>query len=163
MRLHTLLIVGIALGAMGCAEKKETAPAEEIAAEPAAPATTEAAAAAESAAVEAESADETLAVVEDWRSSELLDHMHAHAEHLDDLNYALDDGNLERATSAAYWLSNHKTVTGLPAELKPFVDGMREAAVAVEQATDLDAARVAAAKIGAQCQACHTATDVVIQ
>lgn len=157
MKLHTLLVLGITLGAMGCAEKEEAAPAEELATEAAAPAESE------TAPVETDAVDETLAVVEDWRNAELLDHMHAHAEHLDDLNYALDDGNLERANTAAYWLVQHKTLTGLPPSLQPFVDGMREAAAEVEDAADIEAARVAADKIAAQCQACHAAADVVVQ
>ena len=159
MRCHTLLIASIALGVAGCAEKEPATP--EAPAEP-----DPSAAIAETATeelVEASASNETLAVVEDWRNADLLDHMHAHAEHLDDLNYALDDGNLERATSAAYWIAKHKTLADLPAELQPFVDGMRQAAAAVEDAPDIDTARAAAAKIGAQCQACHAATDVVIQ
>ncbi len=160
MRYHTLLIVGIALAIAGCAEKEQPAP--EAPAE-AAEAVSEAVEEAVSEEMVEEAADATLAVVEDWRNEELLDHMHAHAEHLDDLNYALDDGNLERATTAAYWLAQHQTLTGLPPELQSYVDGMRDAATAVEEAADLDAARAAAEKIGAQCQACHAATDVVIQ
>ncbi len=161
MKTRMLLIVGFALGAVACAEKEQAAP--ETVAEPAEAVTEAIEEAVSEEMVEEAAADETLAVVEDWRNEELLDHMHAHAEHLDDLNYALDDGNLERATTAAYWLAQHQTLTGLPPELQSYVDGMRDAATAVEEAADIDAARAAAEKIGAQCQACHAATDVVIQ
>ena len=47
---------------------------------------------------------------------EFLDHMHAHAERVDELMYALDDGDLDGAKAAAYWLSRHKTVDGIPDE-----------------------------------------------
>ena len=107
--------------------------------------------------------DETLAKIEDWRTTNLLDHMHAHAEHLDDLNYALDDGDLEKAMTPAYWLSRHREVSGLPENLRPFVVRMREAASAVEQAEDLETARAAAQQIGVECQGCHDATGVAIQ
>lgn len=156
MNIQTLLIVGIALGIAGCAEKEQASPEAAAEMEPVAPAETEAP-------VDADATDETIAVIEDWRTSELLDHMHAHAEHLDDVNYALDDDDIERARSAAQWFSRHKAVTDLPSELQPFVDGMRKAAIAVEEATDLDTARAAADQIAAQCRACHAAEGVVTQ
>ena len=151
MNVRTILILGIAFGTLGCAEKK--GPGQDSAMESAQTAT------AEMPDVEA-IADEASESPDAWRDSAFLDHMHAHAEHLDDLNYALDDGNLDRAMTAAYWLSNHKTVSGLPSELESFVDGMRDAARAVEEAADIDAARAAAKQIGGQCQACHEAVGV---
>ena len=157
MKLYSLLFVGIAVGIVACAEKEQVAPEPESEMEST---QAEAPAAEEE---PAEAPDTTYAQVEDWRTAELLDHMHAHAEQLDDLNYALDDGNLERAMTSAYWLSRHDTVKGLPADLQPYVDSMREAAQAVEAAEDLAAARSAAQQIGVACQGCHTAADVVIE
>lgn len=160
MKLHMLLLIGISASIVGCAEKEQAAPEPESELESAEPAVTEAPA------VDAAPADEpdtTYAQVAEWRNADLLDHMHVHAEQLDDLNYALDDGNLERAMTSAYWLSRHDTVEGLPAELLPIVERMREAARAVEAAEDLAAARVAAQRIGAECQACHSAAEVVIE
>lgn len=151
MKLRMLLVVSLAAGIVACAEKEQAAPDERKEMEEAAAAMTEAVT------VEAEAAALQVA---DWRDSALLDHMHAHAEQLDDLNFALSDGDLEGAMTPAYWLSRHKTVTGLPAELQPFVDGMREAALSVEEAKDLETARAGAQKIAAQCQACHTAVGV---
>lgn len=151
MKLRMLLVVSLAAGIVACAEKEQAAPDEGKEMEEAAAAVTEAVT------VEAEAAAPP---VGDWRDSALLDHMHAHAEQLDDLNFALSDGDLEGAMTPAYWLSRHKTVTGLPAELQPFVDGMREAALSVEEAQDLEAARAGAQRIAAQCQACHTAVGV---
>ena len=61
---------------------------------------------------------------------------------------------------AAYWLSRHETVNGIPADRQPYVVGMREAARNVEEATDLMAARAAAEGITQQCQGCHVASGV---
>ena len=165
MKLRFLLIIGITVGFVGCAEKEQAAPEPESEMESAPAEAVEAMEATEAPAVEDETADvpdTTYAQVEDWRTAELLDHMHAHAEQLDDLNFALDDGNLERAMTSAYWLSRHDTVKGLPDELQTYVAGMREAAQAVEAAEDIPAARAAAQKMGVACQGCHTAADVVV-
>jgi len=65
--------------------------------------------------------------------------------------------------SSAYWLSRHDTVEGLPEELQPIVDRMRAAARDIEAAEDLETARAAAQRVGAECQACHSAAEVVIE
>jgi len=160
MKLHILLLIGFAAGIVGCAEKEQAAPQQESEAEPPEAAVTEAPAVEKA---PADAPDTTFATIEEWRDADLLDHMHAHAEQLDDLNFALDDGNLERAMTSAYWLSRHDVVEGLPEELQPFVDGMREAARAVEAAEDIDTARAAAQQIGVQCQGCHTAVGVAFE
>jgi hypothetical protein len=146
MRLHALLFVGLAFFAAGCAEKQEPEPAVE----PQAPPAADTAVAEEQAAAEAESA----------RGADFIDHMHAHAEQLDDLNFALADDDLEGAMAAAYWLSGHQEVDGIRKEWRPFLEGMREAAQAVEEAPDLDTARAAAERISDHCQACHDAAGV---
>jgi hypothetical protein len=92
---------------------------------------------------------------------EFLDHMHAHAERVDELMYALDDGDLDGAKAAAYWLSRHKTVEGIPDEWQMYVNSMREAASRVEGAVDLDSARMAAEAISPQCQGCHAAAGIL--
>jgi hypothetical protein len=94
---------------------------------------------------------------------EFLDHMHAHAERVDELMYALDDGDLDGAKAAAYWLHRHKTVDGIPDEWHRFVISMREAASRVEGAKDLDSARMAAEAISPQCQGCHAAAGILVQ
>ncbi len=160
MKLQSLLFIGIAVGIVGCAEKEQAAPEPESEMETAQPETAEVPATEE---VAADAPDTTYAQVEDWRTADLLDHMHAHAEQLDDLNFALDDGNLERAMTSAYWISRHDTVKGLPENLQPFVDGMREAAQAVEAAENIAEARAAAQQIGVACQGCHTAAEVVLE
>lgn len=147
MKLHAYLIVGLALCITGCAEKKEPAP--EPAVEP------QAAPAAESSPAEAAAEQEDIA-----RGADFIDHMHAHAEQLDNLNFALADDDLEGAMTAAYWLSGHQEVSGIKEEWRPFLRGMREAAQAVEEATDLDTARAAAERINEQCQGCHEAAGV---
>ncbi len=168
MKLQMLLIVGFAVGIVGCAEKEQAEPQQDtdVSAQQESAVEETTAAVTEAPAVEEapeDRPDTTFAQIESWRTADLLDHMHAHAEHLDDLNFALDDGNLERATTSAYWLSRHDKVKGLPEEFQPFVDRMRDAARAVEAADDLDAARTAAQQIGTECQGCHTATGVSVE
>jgi hypothetical protein len=90
-----------------------------------------------------------------------IDHMHAHADHMDEMMFALSDGDLEGAMTPAYWLSRHKAVEGVPEEWQQYLVGMREAALAVESATDIDTARSAAEDISHHCQACHTAAGVI--
>ena len=150
MKLQLLLIVGLALFVTGCAEKKEPAPepTAETAPEP-------------QAAAPAEPATETPPAEEEAvRDEAFIDHMHAHAEQLDNLNFALADDDLEGAMTAAYWLSGHQEVSGIKDEWRPFLEGMREAAQAVEEAGDLEAARAAAERINDNCQGCHDAAGV---
>lgn len=150
MKLHSLLIVGLALCFTGCAEKKEPAP--EPAAEPAAE---------PQSAAKAGPAAEMPASEEETASNEaFIDHMHAHAEQLDNLNFALADDDLGGAMTAAYWLSGHQEVSGLKEEWRPFLDGMRAAAQAVEEAGNLEDARAAAERINENCQGCHDAAGV---
>ena len=142
MKLQSLLIFGLALCLTACAEKKESAP------EPAAEPTPEPQAA-PPAPIEQSSRDEAF-----------IDHMHAHAEQLDNLNFALADDDLPGALTAAYWLSGHQEVAGIREEWRPFLEGMREAAQAIEEANDIDEARVAAERINENCQGCHDAAGV---
>lgn len=141
MKLNALLGLGFAFILIACAEK-----------EPAAP---EQAAHDEAQATEAPAA-ETKAPVH----TAFLTHMHKHAEQLDVLNFALEDGDLEAARTPAYWLSRHEKVEGVDAELQNFLYSMRIAAEAVEVAPDLETARAAAEEISEQCQGCHTAAGV---
>ena len=145
MKLHLLVIVASALCLTACAEKKEPAPApaaEPQAAAPAAPV------------AEMPSAEEAA------RDEAFIDHMHAHAEQLDNLNFALADDDLEGAMTAAYWLSGHQEISGIKDEWRPFLEGMREAAQAVEEANDLEGARAAAERINDNCQGCHEVAGV---
>ena len=148
MKPRSLLILGLALCITGCAEKK--APAPETANEPAPEPKAAMPAPAETPAAEEPSG----------RSKDFIDHMHAHAEQLDNLNFALADDDLEGAMTAAYWLSGHQEVSGLQEEWRPFLEGMREAARAVEEAPDLDTARAASERINENCQGCHEAAGV---
>jgi mono/diheme cytochrome c family protein len=86
--------------------------------------------------------------------------MHEHADKLDDINFALDDGDLERASIPAFWMARHPTLDRIPRKWHTYVTGMRAAAQDVEYATDLDTARAAAKRISEQCQGCHTAAGI---
>lgn len=164
MKLNVLLLIALAAGLAACAEKEQVAAPTESETEAPATAETEA-----PEAVEDEMADDvvsetdtTLADIQEWRNEALLDHMHAHAEQLDDLNFALDDGDLFRAATSAYWLSRRDVIEGLPDELKPHFAGMRDAARDVETAEDVETAKAAAKRVGEACQACHEAADVTV-
>ena len=154
MKLHMLLVIGFAAGIVGCAEKEQAVPGQGSEIEAATSALTEAPA------VELEA---TAAQTKDWINSAFMDHMHVHAEQLDDLNFALADGDLEAAGMPAFWLSRHKTVGGFPSDLQPFVTRMHEAARVVEEADDLVVAGAAAEQISAECQGCHAAVGVVTE
>ena len=92
-------------------------------------------------------------------SGALINHMHLHASQLKDLNDALSAGDLEAAGTPAYWLSRHKTQTGLPANWEPHIAEMHAAAVAVEEATILATAKAAAQRLEAACRGCHEANN----
>jgi hypothetical protein len=89
-----------------------------------------------------------------------ISHMHAHADQLDKINYALADGDLYGAMTPAYWLSRHDDVSGIPAEWRPYMTGMRDAARDLENADNLTVARAAAERINEQCQGCHLAAGI---
>ena len=167
MKLHVLLLIAFAAALAACGEKEQAAAPTESemdAPEAAAvemPEAEDTEAAADEVDDDVESGpDATLADIQEWRTEALLDHMHAHAEQLDDLNYALDDGDLFRASTSAYWLGRHDVIKGLPDNLQPYVTGMRVAARAVEEAEDIETAKAAAKGVGEACQACHAAAEV---
>jgi cytochrome c556 len=146
MKTHAFLISAIALCLGACGEQQQ--PEAEQAASPQA--------AAPEVETEAPEPAATAAEVDQG----FIDHMHAHAEQLDELMFALADDDLEGALTPAYWLSRHETVGGIPIEWQDYVVGMRKAALTVGAATDLESARAAAEEISANCQACHTAAGV---
>jgi len=144
MKLHTLLIVGFVLSMTACAEKEQAMPepVDEVQAPPPA----------------AEASPEK---TEEWMNDEFLQHMHRHADELDELNLALADGDLDAAKASANWLSRHDGVSGIPPEWQIYLVNMREAADAVAEATDLEAARLPAERISENCQGCHMAAGIV--
>jgi cytochrome c556 len=146
MKLHTLLIVGFVFVMAGCTEKDQAVP--EAADEAQAPPPV---------------AEAPPMKVEEWRKAEFLEHMHRHADYLDNLNIALAEGDIVAAMTPAYWVSRHDSVEGVPAEWQQYLDGMRAASLAVEKSTDLDSARTAAEQITVQCQGCHAAAGVLAE
>jgi hypothetical protein len=144
MKLQTLLVFGFALGMTACADKDQAA-TETVDKAPA----------------PALATDVLPATTEDWRNDEFLAHMHRHADYLDDLNIALADGDIVAAMTPAYWLSRHDSVEGVPAEWRPYLDGMRAASLDVEKSKDLESARAASERITVQCQGCHTEAGII--
>ena len=144
MKLHTLLIAGLALSMTGCSEKEQAVPeaVDEVQTPPPA-------------------AEASPAKTEEWMNDAFLKHMHRHADELDDLNLALADGDLDAAKTSANWLSRHDAVTGIPSEWQLYLDGMREAARTVGEAADVEAARGPAERITDNCQGCHIAAGIV--
>lgn len=140
MRIHGLLMTAFALCLAACGKQE--------AAQPEQPATGQDVAVAEASAGQP------------GFDQAFIDHMHAHAEQLDELMFALADGDLDGAMTPAFWLSRHDSVEGIPAEWQQYVNGMREAASAVETASDLETAKAAAERISGQCQACHDAAGI---
>jgi mono/diheme cytochrome c family protein len=141
MKVYTLWITAIALSLGACSKQEPVEPQQPEADQASAPA-------------------EEAQVKEAMFDEGFIKHMHQHAEKLDDLMFALADGDLERAGTPAYWLSQHETVDGVPEEWQLFVINMRSAAYEVETAADIETARAAAEQISAQCQACHAAAGV---
>jgi len=113
---------------------------------------------AEPAAVEAPAAVTTPARPE--FDAAFIDHMHLHADHMDELMFALHDGDLEAAASIAAWLARHHADDRVPDDWLPYLQAMQESARAVENATDLDTARAAAEQISVHCQQCHAAAGI---
>jgi len=146
MNLHMILVVGFVLSVTGCAEK------EQLMSEPV-----------DEAPMNAPEAVAPTPGIESWRNESFQKHMHLHAEKLDDLNFALADGDLEAAMTPARWLSTHDTDSNVESEWLPFLYGMRTEAEAVESAPDLATARAAAERINARCQECHTAVGISTQ
>ena len=151
MKIQSLWIVAITLCLAACSKQE---PAEPQAPEPD-PAAAAAAAAAEEATAPAAGAEAIF-------DAAFVGHMHEHAEKLDELMFALADGDLVGAATPAYWLSQHEAVDGVPEEWQNYLTGMRNAAYEVETADDLETARAAAEDISAQCQSCHAAAGVSV-
>ena len=143
MKVHTLWITAIAFCLAACSQQEST--------EPQPPESDQAAAPTEEVQVTNSEFDEAF-----------IKHMHDHAEKLDDLMFALADGDLEGARTPAYWLSQHDTVDGVPEQWQNHLISMRNAAFEVETADDLDTARASAEEISVQCQGCHTAAGVSV-
>ena len=143
MKTRILCTAAIALIVVGCG--KQEPPAEE------APADVEEAVVIETPAPEV--------VVNDA----FIRHMHIHADQVDDIMYALSDGDLEGARGPAIWLSRHREVEGIPEEWQPFLDGMRQAASDVANAPDIETARAAEDRMMTNCQGCHAEAGINVR
>lgn len=139
-----LVLITLVLITMGCSEKEQTLPA----------------ASDQVATTEAVAADNGKEI---WQNESFREHMHLHAEKLDELNFALEDGDLEAAKIPANWLAEHDTDGDIQSEWLPTLYRMRTEAKAVESAPDLATARAAATRINEQCQSCHVAVGINAQ
>ena len=149
MKLHVLLIVGFALSVMGCEQQEQAAPEQTDEAQTTAPA------------AEPIAAEDPATEKKSYQYDGFLEHMHTHADQIDNINIALADGDLDAVRKPAAWLSRHDPVSGIPADWQPYLDGMREAARAVESAPDLETATAASIRITEQCQGCHAAAGII--
>ena len=149
MKLHVLLIVGFALSVTACEQQEQATPEQTDDAKTTAPA------------AEPMAAEDPATEKKSYQYDGFLEHMHAHAYQIDSINIALSDGDLEAARKPAAWLSRHDPASGIPADWQPYLDGMRDAARAVESAPDLETATVASIRITEQCQGCHVAAGII--
>lgn len=134
MKLYMLLIIGFVLGMTGCENKRQvTEPIE---------------------------TKDPVVEKMTYQYEGIVKHMHAHADQLDLINIALDDGDLDASKLPARWLWRHDTMSGVPTDWQSYLSGMRDAARAVENSADLETARAASKRINEQCQACHTAAGI---
>jgi hypothetical protein len=145
MKQLTVLIVGLGLFAAGCTE---TAPS--------------ASGLGDSAEMPGKSAEAlSVAVAKAEIGSEaFIRHMHFHASQLKRLNAALAAEDLDAAQTPAYWLSAHETIVGAPMGWQRHIKTMREAAVAINDAKYIEAARVAARRVTVGCKRCHAEAGV---
>ena len=141
MKVHTWVIIAIAMGLWGCAEEEAAQPATVDEAPAAAP-------------------EAAVAVAEIWEDEAFVEHMHEHADKLDELNFALADGDLDAAKAHASWLAEHDTNADIQSDWMPMLFAMRAEAEAVASAPDMDTARAAAERITVTCQECHAAAGV---
>ena len=145
MKYQTLLVALFTLSIAGCAREEQAAVEEVDEAQAPPPA-------AEASPVEKA----------DWRNEAFVEHMHAHAEKLDEINFALADGDLEGVRTPAYWLAQHEEIDGIPPDLQSYVTGIRAAASSVEEANDLETASAEAQRITEECQGCHDASGIEV-
>jgi hypothetical protein len=143
MRLSIALVLGLVLGVTGCAEKEQDSSGSSGEMPMAAP-----------------EAPASAAENEIWRNEAFVQHMHLHAERLDELNFALADGNLTEAKASADWLATHDSDSNIQSDWMPHLYRMRAEAEAVSAAPDIATAQAAALRITGQCQECHAAVGI---
>ena len=148
MRSRTLWVFAAAVCLAACGKQP---PAEETAVE---------APAEEPVVVEELASAEEALSTEPTFDQAFVDHMHVHAERVDELMFALEDGDLDAARSPAAWLSRHQAEDRIPEEWLPYFEAMQKSARAVENATKLETARAAAEQISVYCQDCHAAAGI---
>jgi len=134
MKLRVLLIMGFVLSATGCENKEQV--------------------------TQPTATEDPVIEQESYYYDGIVRHMHSHADQLDVINIALAADDLDTAKLPARWLWRHDTMRDVPTDWQPYLSDMRNAARAIENATDLDAARAASNRINEQCRACHDAAGI---
>jgi cytochrome c553 len=69
-------------------------------------------------------------------------------------------GDVEDVRAPARWLWRHPPDASLPERSLPLLDGMRDAARAAAEASDIPAAAHAVARLAGACGRCHAAIDI---
>ncbi len=83
--------------------------------------------------------------------------MTAHVDAITALQAAVVDGRLADARLHAEWLAEHEMAA--PAQWRPYIDKMRDAAVRIAHASDVASAGAGLGELGHACASCHLAFD----
>lgn len=87
-------------------------------------------------------------------------HMDEHFMKVADVQAALVRGDVAGAKEGAKWIAEHQETAGLPASGQSSLQGMKTAAQAVVDATDIKAAAAGLADMAVACGSCHAASNV---
>lgn len=96
-------------------------------------------------------------------SAPLHAHMQEHFVRVDQLQKAIVAGDLDAAQKHADWVATHPPHDDLPAGWKPHVAMMRARARDVLEASELDRAALATARVAGTCGSCHAANDADVK
>ncbi len=92
-------------------------------------------------------------------SATLGDRMFDHFGRAGQIQSALIMGDLEGARRPASWLAEHEIAPDLGSVAEPWLEEIRGEARAVSDASSIDEAADATARLAAACAGCHTASD----
>ncbi len=87
-------------------------------------------------------------------------HMQEHLERVNAIRDAILLSDVESVREPAVWLADHDPLPDIELIYEPFVLSLREHAVEIVSAADVETAAAATARIAVDCGNCHRATDV---